>query len=161
MSELRLLPMAVRDLDEVLAIEQRAHMAPWSQTQFTDSLNAGHWAYSLRVLGAEDAPDTLVGYCVLMPSVDEISLLNIAIDPVHQRQGWAKKILSVMEDQAVVKNLQKLFLEVRAGNESAIGLYKKMGYQQVGIRKAYYPKQAGQGDQREDALVMMKELIKS
>ena len=158
MSELRLLPMAIRDLDEVLAIEQRAHIAPWTQVQFMDSLNAGHWAYTLRVLGAEDAPDTLVGYCVMMTGVDEISLLNIAIDPIHQRQGWAKKILLVMEDQALAKNLSKIFLEVRASNAPAISLYQKMNYQQVGIRKAYYPMHEGQ---REDALVMMKELLRS
>jgi ribosomal-protein-alanine N-acetyltransferase len=158
MSELRLLPMAIRDLDEVLAIEQRAHIAPWTQVQFMDSLNAGHWAYTLRVLGAEDAPDTLVGYCVMMTGVDEISLLNIAIDPSQQRQGWAKKILLVMEDQALAKNLSKIFLEVRASNAPAISLYQKMNYQQVGIRKAYYPMHEGQ---REDALVMMKELLRS
>jgi ribosomal-protein-alanine N-acetyltransferase len=158
MSELRLLPMAVRDLDEVIAIEQRAHMAPWTQVQFTDSLNAGHWAYTLRVLGTEDTPDTLVGYCVLMPGIDEISLLNIAIDPSQQCQGWAKKILLVMEDQALAKNLSKIFLEVRASNAPAIGLYQKLNYQQVGIRKAYYPMHEGH---REDALVMMKELVRA
>jgi ribosomal-protein-alanine N-acetyltransferase len=158
MSELRLLPMAVRDLDEVLAIEHRAHIAPWTQVQFNDSLDASHWAYTLRVLGAEDAPDNLVGYCVLMLGVDEISLLNIAIDPSQQRQGWAKKMLLVMEDQALAKNLSKIFLEVRASNAPAIGLYQKMNYQQVGIRKAYYPMHEGQ---REDALVMMKELLRS
>jgi len=158
MSELRLLQMAVRDLDEVLAIEQRAHIAPWSQVQFTDSLDAGHWAFTLRVLGAEDAPDTLVGYCVMMPGVDEVSLLNIAIDPSQQRQGWAKKILLVMEDQALAKNLSKIFLEVRASNAPAISLYQKMNYQQVGIRKAYYPMHEGQ---RENALVMMKELVRA
>jgi ribosomal-protein-alanine N-acetyltransferase len=123
-----------------------------------DSLNAGHWAYTLRVLGAEDAPDTLVGYCVMMTGVDEISLLNIAIDPSQQRQGWAKKMLLVMEDQALAKNLSKIFLEVRASNAPAIGLYQRMNYQQVGSRKAYYPMHEGQ---REDALVMMKELLRS
>jgi ribosomal-protein-alanine N-acetyltransferase len=123
-----------------------------------DSLNAGHWAYTLRVLGAEDAPDTLVGYCVMMTGVDEISLLNIAIDPIHQRQGWAKKMLLVMEDQALAKNFQKIFLEVRTSNTPAIGLYQRMNYQQVGIRKAYYPMHEGQ---RDDALVMMKELLRS
>jgi ribosomal-protein-alanine N-acetyltransferase len=158
MSELRLLPLAIRDLDEVLAIEQRVHIAPWTQVQFMDSLNAGHWAYTLRVLGAKDAPETLVGYCVMMTGVDEISLLNIAIDPIHQRQGWAKKILLVMEDQALAKNLSKIFLEVRASNAPAIALYQKMNYQQVGIRKAYYPMHEGQ---RDDALVMMKELLRS
>lgn len=149
--------MAVRDLDEVLAIEQRAHIAPWTKGQLTDSLTAGNWAYVLRALGVDDAPDSLLGYCVLMPGVDDISLLNIAVDPSCQGQGYAKKMLLVMEDQAIAKNFLKLFLEVRASNALAIGLYQKMHYQQVGIRKAYYPVHEGP---REDALVMMKELVK-
>jgi ribosomal-protein-alanine N-acetyltransferase len=84
-------------------------------------------------------------------------LLNITVDPQYRRQSWARKILSVMEDQASQKGFQKIFLEVRASNAPAIALYDRMGYRQVGIRKAYYPIHAGQ---REDALVMMKELMK-
>lgn len=158
MSEFRLLPMAVADLDEVLAIEQRSHRAPWTLGQFTDSLNTGHWAYTLRLLGSRDDPDTLMGYCIWMPGVEEVSLLNITIDSNHQRQGWAQKLISIIEDKAVAKKFQKTFLEVRASNTAAIQLYKKMNYQQVGLRKDYYPTHEGQ---REDALVMMKELIKS
>ncbi len=158
MFDVRLLPMAVRDLDDVLAIEKRSHFAPWTQGQFSDSLDAGYWAYTLKKLGLDDAPDQTIGYCILMPSLDELSLLNITIDPDYRRQGWAEKILSVMEDQASQKNFRQVFLEVRASNQAAIHLYQKMGYEQVGVRKAYYPAENGA---REDALVMMKELSKS
>ena len=157
MLDTRLLPMAVRDLDQVVEIENKSHLAPWTLGKFTDSLDAGYWAYSLTQLGIDDAPDTLIAYCILMPGVDDLSLLNITVDPQYRRQSWARKIMAVMEDQAIQKNFQKIFLEVRAGNAPAIALYERMGYQRVGIRKAYYPIHEGQ---REDALVMMKELMK-
>ena len=155
MFDVRLLPMAVRDLDDVIAIEKRSHLSPWTIGQFSDSLDAGYWAYTLKKLGLEDAPDQTIGYCILMPSLDELSLLNITVDPDHRRQGWAEKILSVMEDQALQKNFKTVYLEVRASNQAAIHLYQKIGYEQVGIRKAYYPVHESA---REDALVMKKEL---
>ena len=155
MFDVRLLPMAVRDLDDVLAIEKRSHLAPWTIGQFSDSLNAGYWAYTLKKLGMEDAHDQTIGYCILMPSLDELSLLNITVDPDYRCQGWAKKILVVMEEQALKKNFKIVFLEVRVSNQAAIHLYRKMGYEQVGVRKSYYPIHEGA---REDALVMRKEL---
>ena len=50
---------------------------------------------------------------------------------------------------------QWLWLEVRAGNDPARTLYTRYGFQQVGLRRGYYP--AG-GLQREDAVVMSLDL---
>ena len=76
--DLRLLPMALRDLTEVMEIEQQSHVSPWTLGNFTDSLEAGYWAYCLRQLSVDDEkPDSLLGYCVLMPALDELQLLNI------------------------------------------------------------------------------------
>ena len=44
------------------------------------------------------------------------------------------------------------FLDVRASNDSAIKLYKKMGFCEVGRRQRYYL------ETREDAVVMVKEM---
>jgi [ribosomal protein S18]-alanine N-acetyltransferase len=156
MLNMRLLPMAVADLDEVCEIEQQSHWAPWSQGNFNDSLVAGYWAYSLRKLAQLDHQrDELMAYCVLMPGIDELNLLNITVSPEYRRQGLAKKILLIMEDLARERGLTKVFLEVRVSNAPAIALYQELGYSEVGLRKEYYPVHEGC---REDAKVMMKEL---
>jgi len=156
--QMRLLPMAVRDLDEIISIEEESHLAPWSLGNFMDSLTAGYWAYCLRGLAeGDDEKDPLLAYCVLMPSVDELSLLNVTVNPVYRRRGLAKKVLEAIENLANSRNLYKIFLEVRFSNFQAIGLYEGLGYREIGVRKAYYPVLDGV---REDAKVMLKELRK-
>lgn len=156
MLNMRILPMAVADLDEVCEIERQSHLAPWSHGNFNDSLVAGYWAYSLRKLAdLDDERDELMAYCVLMPGVDELNLLNITVSPQYRRQGLAQKILLIMEDLARERDLSKIFLEVRVSNVPAISLYQELGYSEVGFRKEYYPVHEGH---REDAKVMMKEL---
>ena len=158
MLQMRLLPMAVLDLDEVMAIELVSHLSPWNMGHFMDSLSAGYWAYCLRgVAEHDDEKDVLLAYCVLMPGVDELSLLNVAVNPAYRRQGLAKKILRAIDDLAVGRSFYKIFLEVRFSNLSAISLYEALGYHQVGVRKEYYPVLNGV---RENAKVMMKELRK-
>jgi ribosomal-protein-alanine N-acetyltransferase len=159
MLNMRLLPMAVADLDEVCEIEQKSHLSPWSYGNFNDSLISGYWAYSLRKLAELDHQrDELMAYCILMPGVDELNLLNITVSSEYRRQGLAKKMLLIMEDLARERNLSKIFLEVRMSNVPAVGLYQELGYSEIGFRKEYYPVHEGH---REDAKVMMKELNES
>lgn len=159
MINVRLLPMAVRDLDEVAEVESLTSESTWTKGNFVDSLNAGYWAYCLRRLaeGDED-PDELIAYCVLLPSLNELELLNITVHPSYRKKGYARKVLEIMEDLALSRSMENVFLEVRCGNQPAKNLYQKLGYQQVGLRKDYYPLISGG---REDAIVMKKSLIKS
>ena len=53
---LRMLPMSLRDLDEVCVLESSSHTSAWSKKNFEDSLEAGHWAFTLRRL-REEGPD--------------------------------------------------------------------------------------------------------
>ena len=46
---------------------------------------------------------------------------------------------------------EQAFLEVRESNSSAKGLYVAFGFEQMGLRKGYYP-------DGEDAIVMTKKL---
>jgi ribosomal-protein-alanine N-acetyltransferase len=47
-----------------------------------------------------------------------------------------------------------VFLEVRPSNITAVELYEKLGFREIGRRPKYYT------DSKEDALVMMKVLAK-
>jgi ribosomal-protein-alanine N-acetyltransferase len=156
-------PMTDADLDAVCEVEKTAYAHPWSRRHFADSLASG---YPAVMLLAEPLPGevphpqrsdgrVLLGYLVAMPGVDEVHLLNITVAPAQQRQGWARFLLDALVLWSRGQGAQWLWLEVRAGNDPARTLYTRYGFQQVGLRRAYYP--AG-GLQREDAVVMSLDL---
>jgi ribosomal-protein-alanine N-acetyltransferase len=61
----------------------------------------------------------------------------------------------------VENKLSRLLLEVRKGNFAAIQLYQHLGFEQIGVRKGYYPvPKASEPAGREDAIVMQKYLEK-
>ena len=156
-------PMTDADLDAVCEVEKTAYAHPWSRRHFADSLASG---YPAVMLLAEPLPGevphpkrsdgrVLLGYLVAMPGVDEVHLLNITVAPAQQRQGWARFMLDALALWSRGQGAQWLWLEVRAGHDPARALYTRYGFQQVGLRRGYYP--AG-GLQREDAVVMSLDL---
>ena len=147
--EVRLQLMRETDLDAVLALELQAYPHPWQRQHFTDCLGDGYPAQMLM------AGDTLLGYFVAMPGFEEAHLLNLAVAPSHQRQGWAQVLLEALVLWARGKGLQWVWLEVRSGNTRAAQVYRAHGFRTVGRRKDYYPASHGQ---REDALVMSLKL---
>jgi ribosomal-protein-alanine N-acetyltransferase len=141
-----LTPMTDADLDEVAAIEQIAYAFPWSRGNFEDSLRNGHFGVCLR-----HVTGTLIGYCVLMPVVDEMHLLNLCVAPAAQRAGAGLALLREALRLTVSKQLDALLLEVRPSNERALRLYERFGFAVIGRRKHYYP---ARHLTREDAIVM-------
>ena len=138
-------PMAVRDLDRVMAVEAHAYSHPWTRGNFIDSLAAGYLA---QVLYGDDVG--VVGYFVAMPGVDELHLLNIAVSPDWQGQGHGSSLLRAVQLHARALGMSTLWLEVRQSNERARALYRLRGFVEVGLRKGYYPAAL----RREDAVVM-------
>jgi len=138
--------MRESDLAEVMAIERRAYAFPWSYNNFVDALNHHNLGICMRDHGA-----TLIGYCVLMPAVDEMHILNLCIAPPLQGQGRGQALLNATIQCTRTAKLRSLLLEVRSSNQRALRLYQRFGFVVVGRRREYY---RAQHDAREDALVM-------
>ena len=85
----------------------------------------------------------------------ECHLLNLCVKPELQNQGYGMLILDYLLDLARMHNADTAFLEVRPSNEFAIKLYQRAGFDEVGVRRNYYP--AGFG--REDAIILARALI--
>ena len=66
-------------------------------------------------------------------------------------------MMAAIEGVAAQQNMLRIILEVRPSNISALALYQKLGYEQIGIRKHYYPANPESGN-REDAIVMAKSI---
>lgn len=162
-TELSFLPMQHADLDDVLKIESISHIHPWTKGNFTDSLAAGHWAYCIRpqadqmVKGSYLDPAVLLAYCILFPAVDELHLLNITVSPHLRKLGLGQRMMAGIEGVAFQQKMPRIILEVRPTNVAALALYQKLGYEQIGMRKNYYPAHQETGG-REDALVLAKSI---
>ena len=162
-SELSFLSMTSSDLDSVLAIESVSHLHPWTKGNFLDSLAAGHWAYCVRpqladsIKGSYLDPAILWAYCILFPAVDELHLLNITVSPKLRRLGIGAKMMNAIEGVAAQQRMSRIILEVRPSNISALKLYQGLEYEQIGLRKNYYPVDAASG-LREDAWVFAKSI---
>lgn len=137
-------PMAERDLDEVVSVENAIYTHPWTRGNFSDSLRAGYACRTWR-LGAE-----LIGYFVLMAAAGEAHLLNLSIAARQQRSGHGSALLREAAQTARRLGAKSIYLEVRPSNHAAQALYRRFGFRKVGVRRGYYPAHGG----REDALVL-------
>jgi ribosomal-protein-alanine N-acetyltransferase len=138
--------MQVSDLAEVLAIEQAAYPVPWSKGNFIDSLAAGYPALVLR-----DQKGLMLGYLLALKGPDEMHLLNLALLPEQQGRGLARLMLDELCRLSRQHCCDSLWLEVRQSNARARRFYQRYGFEEVGMRPAYYPVLQGQ---REDAVLM-------
>lgn len=147
--ERQLRAMHDSDLDSLLLIERAAYEFPWTRGNFLDSLHAG---YEMQLLWTPCEPASgPVGYFIAMAGVDEMHLLNLAVLPALAGRGHARFMLDALCGLARSRGADVLWLEVRVSNARARALYERYGFRAVGLRRRYYPAQAGT---REDAVVM-------
>lgn len=145
---MRIRPFTAVDLDRVIAIETACTDFPWSDGQFQSSLEASNICRALE----EDGK--LIGFSIFSQVLDEATLLNIAILPDYQGRGLGRRLLQEGLREISDRGAASCFLEVREFNRTAQSLYRSMGFETVGKRKAYYPAHGG----REDGLVMCRQL---
>ncbi len=141
-------PMLEADLDALIRIERAAYPYPWTLGNFRDCLESGYSCWVAEFDGQ------LAGYWIMMMAVGEGHILNCCVAPNWQGRGFGRQIMEHLMDTARDHKTEFLFLEVRPSNRAAVGLYQRLGFATVGLRRGYYP--ADQG--HEDALVMKLDL---
>lgn len=146
---LTLRPMQREDVPVMMCIEEQAYPYPWTEGIFRDCLRAGYPCWVLW-----QGP-TLLGYSVISVAVEECHLLNLCIAPSHQGQGYGRQLLRVILDLGKSLMAKTAYLEVRPSNTAALRLYLSEGFNEIAVRKRYYPSSQG----REDALILAKTLV--
>jgi len=141
-------PMDERDLTDVLDIEKAAYEFPWSRVIFRDCLRVGYCCWVL------ECDDVIQGYSIMSVAVGECHILNLCVNPQSHGKGYGAILLDFMLDVARKHRADTAFLEVRPSNGAAKRLYLQAGFDEVGLRRNYYPARCG----REDALIMARGL---
>jgi len=130
------------DLNAIYALEKRANPHPWSRRNFADSIACRHLCVGVKV------QHKWVAQAVFSVAAGDAELLIISVEPAWQGKGIAKKLIECMAEE-LASVARELFLEVRSSNDRAIQLYESLGFNQLGVRPAYYLSKAG----REDAYI--------
>ena len=63
---------------------------------------------------------------------------TIAVAPTAQGQGLGRRLLDALLDEGRRREATEVLLEVRADNEAAQALYRRAGFDRIGLRRAYY-----------------------
>lgn len=137
--------MIETDLLEVTQIEKQATAFPWSLKHFEDCLKAGHQAWVMT-----DDEQNIVSFTVVQKVVDELHLLNLCVLRQQQGQGLGTAMLNHVIQHAKQLASILIVLEVRRSNTKAQALYNKVGFNEMSVRRDYYPAEQG----REDAILM-------
>jgi ribosomal-protein-alanine N-acetyltransferase len=80
------------------------------------------------------------GHCVTYTILEETEITSFAISPLFRSKGLGFLFLTKIIETQKEKEVEKIFLEVRASNEKALNLYKKMGFSIDRIRTRFYEK---------------------
>ncbi len=141
----RIAPMTADHAAAVAEIETECFSEPWSENALLESLAAGtHFFVAL------DREDAVLGYVGVSTVLDEGYFTNIAVKKAARGRGVASLLMHRVATLAKSKNLSFVSLEVRASNQTAIRLYDRFGYRQVGLRRNFYRAPV------EDAMILTK-----
>lgn len=144
---MEIIKMDACHVSQVAALEAVCFRDPWSERSVASELTNPLSCWLVAVDG-----ETVLGYIGSQTVLDESDVMNVAVHPDHRRKGIAQALVTALADALRERGSCKLTLEVRSSNASAISLYERLEFRQIGLRKNYYR------NPKEDALILQKEL---
>ena len=132
--------MTESDLKQVLEIQRDLSFQDWNEAQFKAEIKA---SYALCVVyeaprAEADASSNIIGYAVFHLLGEDSELLSIATKAAEQRKGTGTELLKAGLSRLDFGNGDRMFLEVREGNEKARRFYEHHGFEAFGKRNNYY-----------------------
>lgn len=144
---IHIVELAQEHVAPIAELEKICFSDPWSENSIAYELTS---RLSYWLVAVEEGQ--VVGYIGSQSVLGESDMMNVAVHPDHRRKGIAEALIVALSDGLKQRDNVCLTLEVRASNVSAIALYDKLGFQQVGRRPNYYR------NPKEDALILRKAL---
>lgn len=154
-------PAETDDLDRIMAVMVAAfppeYREAWSRRQVEDALLLGNCHYLLAgSTGDAPAPGgETAGFALTRSAFGEEELLLFAVSPAFRRRGIGDRLLARFADAARSRGNLRLLLEMRRGN-AAESLYRRHGFEPVGVRSQYYRTLSGE---RVDAITFARTLL--
>lgn len=137
--------MVSDDVPAVYEIELATFSAPWTLDSFYYEVHENQYAHYVL---AVDADGSIIGFCGMWMVIDAAQITNVAVIEAARGRGIGEELMRESIRIARQHEMEVMSLEVRVTNTVAQNLYRKLDFQDGGIRKGYYT------DNGEDALVM-------
>jgi len=112
---------------------------------------------TLALITPKDADTIPAGFLLGSEAGGEAEILSIGVLPDFRARGIGGALVADFAARMRQRGATALFLEVSVNNTTAISLYKRQGFTNVGLRKAYYAPEPGAAS-ASDALVMRRNL---
>lgn len=142
--------MTPADVPTICALEQAIFPEdPWTPGMVDEELNAAGRHYVAAYVSTDNASGEIVGYAgiTLGPDAD---VMTIGVLAQWRGKGVGSHLLADLLAAADAAGSERIFLEVRASNEAAQGLYRRHGFEVIGRIRNYFRQP------REDAVTMLR-----
>ena len=133
-----------KDIEIMADLDKLCFATPWSLDAFEQEIKYNNLAFYV----VAQVGEMVVGYAGLWAIIDEGHITNVAVHPHYRKRNIGEALVSVLIESTRKAGVLYHTLEVRLSNQVAISLYRKLGFQEAGLRKKYYE------DNNEDALIM-------
>ena len=143
MMNIEIKKMTTSHIEEIAKLEKECFSSPWSEDGLKTELNNNFARFFVAFSG-----DEIAGYIGSHNVLGEVYITNVAVFPEFRRNGVGKALVEFLVNKMKEENAEFVTLEVRKSNLSAISLYEKCGFQNVGERRKFYEKPV------EDAILM-------
>jgi len=141
--------MQADDVSAVFAIDEDIYPFPWTEGIFSDCIKTGHLCI------VNEIENEIISYGIVGMIVDEAHILNLSVRADFQGRGLGRELLVYLLSLIERAKATRALLEVRESNQIALKLYKSLQFEEIGVRKGYYPADNG----REDAIVLAKPIV--
>ena len=132
-------PVSVEASDALALLHAKAFDAPWSALALAQTIAA---PFAIGFQAGEPAG----GFILAQAVAGEAEILTLAVDPAARRRGVARALVEAVLNAARDAGADALWLEVAEDNAAARALYAAAGFDQVGLRRRYYPRAGGAVD---------------
>ena len=134
-TDVELYPLTGPDTYLMSEIHAEGFVRPWTDGEFENLLGRPSTS---GFKAAASGRNNMAGFVLVALAADEAEILTLVTAKSSRRTGLGERLMRRVMAHVSNEGAQSLFLEVEDTNLPAIGLYQKLGFKQVGIRKNYY-----------------------
>lgn len=145
-------PAGPDEATALAVLHGRCFARGWDAASLVTFLAAG----DCLALAARGPQGAVHGFVLARMAGDEAEVLTLAVAPDRRREGSGERLMRALCARLAARGVRCLHLEVGAGNAAARGLYAKLGFAPVGVRRGYY--REGPAGAAEDAHVLTRTL---